>query len=63
VLYNSLGWSRQEYVRIGLPVSNVVIKDAAGAVVPFQVDPAFMSKDDSPFELFFLAKLPPLGFR
>lgn len=59
VVYNSLGWERQEYVSIPVSRSDVSVHDGSGNVLPSQIE-----GDGSNMKLVFLAmNMPPLGYK
>lgn len=72
VAYNSLGWPRTELVRFPVASQLLAVTDMYGNPVPSQVAPIHhvtrtlrarhVAADEAPFELTFLAGVPPLGF-
>ncbi|KAG8179509.1 hypothetical protein JTE90_005258 [Oedothorax gibbosus] len=63
VLYNSLGQSRTEFIKVIVTSPNVIVKDGNENIIPCQVNPIFKKRKihDSEFELVFYADLPPLS--
>jgi len=60
VFYNSLGWTRTEYVSVSLtnPLYEVLVTDPNNNVIPSELNPAFFS---SVSEVWFQVVIPPLG--
>eukprot|EP01132_Coremiostelium_polycephalum_P008521 gene8521-10475_t len=58
VLYNSLSWSRFDFIRIPVPISDVSVSDNTG-VLPAQVT---VSSDTGSYVLEFPVVIPPLGY-
>lgn len=63
VFYNSLGWTRNEYVSVsvGSPVYEVIVKDANGNTLPSDLNPSFFS-NSATSEVWFQISVPPLGY-
>jgi len=57
VLYNTIGWVREEYVSLPIPVDQVFVKDSRGNPAPCQV----LKSSDDKYTLHFEASLPPMG--
>ncbi|KCV68279.1 hypothetical protein H696_05200 [Fonticula alba] len=66
VIANSLAWPRHTVHTLPLDRSDVVVRDADGALVPSQVIPALFDEPSLgrlPYELAFEARLPAAGYR
>jgi hypothetical protein len=59
VVYNSLGWVRQEYVAVPVNRQDLVVSDDQGKPLPSQI-----TGTPGNYQMYFLAmQIPPLGFR
>eukprot|EP01133_Synstelium_polycarpum_P001460 gene1460-1693_t len=58
VLYNSLSWTRFEYVTLPVPVATVAVSDTNGAIR----SQVILNQDGSQYSVTFLAEVPPLGY-
>ncbi|XP_054721646.1 alpha-mannosidase 2x-like [Uloborus diversus] len=63
VLYNSLGQSRNELVRVIVTTPAVQVKDSTGNVIPCQINPVFKKNNllSTEYELIIYAELSPLS--
>ncbi|KAF8784920.1 Alpha-mannosidase 2x like protein [Argiope bruennichi] len=63
VLYNSLGHSRNELVKVVVTSSSVIVKDNLENIVPCQINPMFKKRKivEGEYELLFYAELPAMS--
>ncbi|GIY94718.1 alpha-mannosidase 2 [Caerostris extrusa] len=63
VLYNSLGHSRTELVKVVVTSPSVIVKDSSENVIPCQINPVFKKRKmvEGEFELLFYAELPAMS--
>jgi len=62
VIYNSLGWPRNDYVAIPVNTQGLIVLDTSNATVPSQVNPVHIFNTTAKFNLFFQTSIPPFGF-
>jgi alpha-mannosidase len=63
VIYNSLGWTRTDWISVPINHTNYMMIDSFGLTVPSQTNPnPSATAKDAPFLLWFRATVPPLGF-
>lgn len=62
VLYNSLGWVRQDVVSLPTNYQNLIVTDSNNKTIVSQVNAAVLSNAKAKYNLFFEVSVPALGF-
>eukprot|EP00026_Physarum_polycephalum_P001546 Phypoly_transcript_01548.p1 GENE.Phypoly_transcript_01548~~Phypoly_transcript_01548.p1 ORF type:complete len:1071 (+),score=169.08 Phypoly_transcript_01548:77-3289(+) len=63
VIYNSLGWTRNDFVVIPANTNQLSVVDSNNAPVPSQVNPSYFANATGSHNLFFQVNVPPFGFQ
>jgi len=63
LLFNSLGWTRTEVVKVPVNRTDLLVVDSSNNKIPFQISPAVGGNITSKYHLFFAAKVGPVGFQ
>jgi hypothetical protein len=62
IVYNSLEYTRQQYVKISIPISNVQVSSTNGTVLSSQVS-SDLSYGATGFAMYFVAQVPAMGYQ
>lgn len=58
ILFNSLGWSRKEYVSIDVDTKDISVCDTSNCTTPFEI----VTNMDGTYTLYVVAQVQPLGY-